>query len=159
MKYLLTFVVTILLMSGCGSAEKEKGLKQPESTGVKTAVEDSLALAELEAKLVLKSMDNAIRDYQDADIELNKLWKQLKATLAESEMTALTKKQIAWIADKESSCKEVADQEFSEQKRNDLEKDPYWISVNQFCLAEKTVQRTAELKIILEKAMSADTSR
>lgn len=152
MKYSPLFTALLVLISiGCGPGDSDKPADDRKSADPELSEKDSVAMAEIEAQMVIKSMDVAIRNYMDADIELNKLWDKLKSVLEESEMAALTKKQIAWIKEKESTCRKEANQEFPDPKPDNLEKDPYWISVNNFCLASKTADRIAELQIILEK--------
>jgi uncharacterized protein YecT (DUF1311 family) len=82
----------------------------------------------------------AYREYQAADAELNKVYKQLSAKLDAEALEHLKRAETAWIKYRDADC-EYEDSFYMGGTMRPM--------VNSFCMARVTKARTAELKLQL----------
>lgn len=87
----------------------------------------------------------ALKSYEEADAELNKVYKELVALLDSKEKALLVKAQREWIKFRDADCVFVA---------NDFEGGSMQPLIYSTCLESNTKQRTAQLKSILEDRKS-----
>ena len=77
------------------------------------------------------------KEYKAADVDLNQVYRQLVAMLADEEKPQLKEAQTAWLKYRDSNCEFVADQYKGGTIRP---------MIHGLCLAEMTRNRTTELK-------------
>ena len=77
------------------------------------------------------------KEYKEADVVLNQVYRQLIAKLDDEEKSQLKEAQTAWLKYRDSNCEFVADQYKGGSIRP---------MIHGLCLAEMTRNRTSELK-------------
>lgn len=87
----------------------------------------------------------ALKSYEEADAELNKVYKELVALLDSKEKALLVKAQREWIKFRDAHCVFVA---------NDFEGGSMQPLIYSTCLEEQTRKRIAELRVTLEDRQS-----
>lgn len=77
------------------------------------------------------------KEYKEADVLLNQVYRQLVAKLDDEEKSQLKEAQTAWLKYRDSNCEFVADQYKGGSIRP---------TIHGLCLAEMTRNRTTELR-------------
>lgn len=136
--FVLSIILATCTLSGRDKkTEKQEAVQQQASSVVAEPVETPRDVPEenLEAKL-----GQAQADYAEAEIRLNKVWKEMDAGVREH----LKREQVAWNRDKESTCNLYAKENGQTQQERDIFRLDCW--------TDKSDQRTSEL-IALEKQL------
>ncbi|HEY6144073.1 MAG TPA: lysozyme inhibitor LprI family protein [Flavobacterium sp.] len=87
--------------------------------------------------------DELYNQYEKADKELNIVYKKLKSKLTEKQKIELTDAQKAWIKFRDLNCKFIS-------QGGDDGGGPYENKIKIDCLTQSTLERTKELKDLLE---------
>ena len=118
---LCVLLVPVLLSAAGAKTQKERQLQPCEGNGSQA-----------------EASGCAHREYEAADAELNKVYNQLAAKLADQEQRAQLKAaELAWIKYRDSTC------EFESSQYKGGTMRPM---IESFCLTRVTKARTAELK-------------
>ena len=136
--FVLSIILATCTLSGRDKkTEKQEAVQQQASAVVAEPAETPKDVPEenLEAKL-----GQAQADYAEAEIRLNKVWKEMDAGVREH----LKREQVAWNRDKESTCNLYAKENGQTQQERDIFRLDCW--------TDKSDQRTSEL-IALEKQL------
>jgi uncharacterized protein YecT (DUF1311 family) len=85
----------------------------------------------------------AVQEFQQADRELNDVYKQAMSTLSRSRQYDLRRQQRAWLKSRDPQCRKKADEEGAGGS--------IWPLLYEGCRAEATRRRVDELRQMLKK--------
>lgn len=122
----LVFALLLLLAGAVPSAPAQKGREPNPCEGYGSQAE---------------ATGCAYRDWQAADAELNKVYRQLSSKLDAGQREFLKKAETAWIKYRDADC-EYEDSFYAGGTMRPM--------INSFCMARVTRARTAELRLQLK---------